>query len=128
MLRLDHIFIHDVHGIPYPGASRILVREILDTYGDGLADALELARGTDPTLADSDNYGLDDKTELEYCITPLDSTDPGKPRQQSPHRKNPTCSGGLPGLSLRRRSQGFIAILKRAPVENLFFHGSQIFL
>lgn len=76
MLRLGKGFVQDIHGIPYPGADGIIVREILDTDGDGLDDAMELIPGTNPTLADSDNDGLGDKAELEYGTNPLDPADP----------------------------------------------------
>jgi hypothetical protein len=43
----------------------------LDTDGDGLIDALEIALGTDPKKADSDGDGHDDRTELLNNYSPI---------------------------------------------------------
>lgn len=43
-----------------------------DIDGDGLDNALELAKGTFPYKADSDGDGMDDMTELEAGTNPLD--------------------------------------------------------
>lgn len=42
-----------------------------DSDGDGLADSLEQAIGTDPKKTDSDNDGYDDKTEIANGYNPL---------------------------------------------------------
>lgn len=44
----------------------------VDSDGDGVPDAEELERGTDPTNPDSDGDGLNDGDELQYGADPLD--------------------------------------------------------
>lgn len=47
-----------------------------DRDGDGLCDATEASRRTDPTLADSDYDGLTDAFELRIGSDPLNGRDP----------------------------------------------------
>jgi len=47
----------------------------VDSDGDGLGDAQELALGTDPALPDTDGGGLLDGAEIHYATDPLDGTD-----------------------------------------------------
>jgi hypothetical protein len=43
-----------------------------DSDGDGISDAEERRRGTDPALADSDHDGVSDKDEIEAGLNPRD--------------------------------------------------------
>ncbi len=47
----------------------------IDSDGDGLPDAAELAMGTDPTSPDTDGGGLLDGAEVDYGLDPLDPAD-----------------------------------------------------
>ena len=47
----------------------------VDTDGDGLGDADEAARGTDPRQPDTDGDGLRDGFEVRYGLDPLDPRD-----------------------------------------------------
>ena len=50
--------------------------EIVDTDGDGLTDGEEvLVQGTDPAASDSDKDGVDDGTEIDEGTLPMDETD-----------------------------------------------------
>lgn len=51
----------------------------VDSDGDGLTNAQELALGTDPLSSDSDGDGMPDGWEVFYSLNPLDPTDAGKP-------------------------------------------------
>ena len=48
---------------------------LVDTDGDGLGDADEAARGTDPGRPDTDGDGLPDSFEVRHGLDPLDSRD-----------------------------------------------------
>ncbi len=72
-------------GIPYPGSPSVALGigslmpiaddPLVDTDGDGLCDYDEAyERGTDPFNADSDNDGVDDRTEMT-----IDETGPTNP-------------------------------------------------
>jgi hypothetical protein len=47
----------------------------VDSDGDGLGDAEEVARGTDPRQPDTDGDGLTDGFEVRYGLNPLDGRD-----------------------------------------------------
>jgi hypothetical protein len=57
----------------------------MDVDGDGVDNSVELARGTDPFLADSDGDGIDDSKDafpldaLRQTFSPYESSDATKP-------------------------------------------------
>ena len=82
-----------------------------DSDDDGLPDALEAARGTDPTQADSDGDGVDDLTEA------VAGTDPLNPD------RNPRARGDFVFVLPYREAPrpafdtlGFVASIQRADV------------
>jgi len=52
--------------------------DTLDTDGDGLCDATEIAWGTDPFAVDSDLDGLTDRAERDFGYAPLLPDSPGR--------------------------------------------------
>jgi len=61
----------DLDGDGEPGCGEPLV----DTDGDGLADATERAAGTDPFVTDTDDDGLSDRVEWQFRDSGLDPND-----------------------------------------------------
>jgi hypothetical protein len=76
-LPLDRVYLQAAHGGQNPATSQGVVQEILtdtdtDFDGDGLTLAEEVAAGTNPDNADTDNDGYPDGVELNNGSDPLD--------------------------------------------------------
>ena len=59
------------------GNTLIVLDAPIDLDSDGLDNVQELAAGTDPTKADTDNDGMPDGWELRYHLNPLSPADAG---------------------------------------------------
>lgn len=76
VLDMEEGFVLDSGSRPSASVTGIVVKEIMDTDGDGLQDAQERVWRTDPNDRDSDDDGIEDGAEVNLGTNPLDPTDP----------------------------------------------------